>query len=98
MHRVLLSEAAHGARMAELFFENAVQRTKQQLAQLLAAEIAAGRLKPFNEGAAAWRLLGAIKGEAHMRAVLGLAPIPPLALSAHVAECVDDFLAAHAAA
>lgn len=92
MHRVLVAESSRAPRMAELFFETAVLSLKDRFAEWLAAETEAGRLYVSDPERAAWRFLGAVKGEAHMRASYGMAPIAPDALADHVRACADDFI------
>jgi hypothetical protein len=65
MHRVIVAESTRAPRMAELFYESAVSRLKDGLAQWLAAETRSGRLAVQDPEGAAWRFLGAVKGEAH---------------------------------
>lgn len=95
MHRVIVAESARAPRMAELFYESAVSRLKDGLAGWLAAETKAGRLSVEDPQGAAWRFLGAIKGEAHMRAQFGMAPVEPERLRRHIEACADDFLRAN---
>ncbi|WP_372707479.1 TetR/AcrR family transcriptional regulator [Brevundimonas sp.] len=95
MHKVIVAESARAPRMAELFFETAVLQLQGRVADWLRAETAAGRLSVGDPEGAAWRYLGAVKSEAHLRASLGLKPMAPDVLSRHVEACADDFLKAH---
>lgn len=96
MHRVLVSEGVRAPRVSELFFETAVETLKDRMATWLRGQNAAGRLAVRDPDGAAWRFLGAVKGEAHMRASLGLPPVPPDRLRLHIEACADEFLRAHA--
>ncbi len=96
LHRMIVAQSAHSARMAELFFDTAVMPLTQRLNDWMTAQAECGRLRLDDPEGMAWRFLGAVKGEAHLRAAIGL-PAPPRArLERHIAACVDDFLAAHA--
>jgi len=96
MHRVLVAEVGRAPRMAELFFETAVVTLKNRFADWLRAETELGRLSVADPDGAAWRFLGAVKGEAHFRAAFGLSPMEPERLMDHIEACADDFLRAHA--
>jgi TetR/AcrR family transcriptional regulator, mexJK operon transcriptional repressor len=98
MHRMIVAEAARAPRMAELFFETAVMNMKTQFADWLRAETLAGRLAVTDADGLAWRYLGAVKGEAHMRVSFGMAPVEPKRLKAHIEACADDLLVAHGVA
>jgi hypothetical protein len=93
--RTLVAEAERTSGAAELFYQNSVSGLVQLLADWLREETRRGRLEVDDAEAAAWRFLGAVKGEAHLRAIIGLPPIDPARLSAHVSRCVEDFLRAH---
>lgn len=97
MNRVLVAETGRAPRMAELFYETAVLTLKNRFADWLRGETAAGRLNVRDADGAAWRYLGGVKGEAHLRASFGLPPIPSLQLKAHIEAAADEFLRAHAA-
>jgi len=97
MNRILVSEASRAPRMAELFFETAVLTLKNQFACWITAEHEAGRLDLTGKHAdgIAWRFLAAVKAEAHYRATFGLSPVDPARLRKHIADCADEFMAAH---
>jgi TetR/AcrR family transcriptional repressor of mexJK operon len=95
MHRVIVAESTRAPRMAELFYESAVSRLKDGLAQWLASETRSGRLTVEDPEGAAWRFLGAVKGEAHLRAQFGMPPVGPERLRRHIEACADDFLKAN---
>lgn len=94
MHRVLVAETARAPRMAELFYEAAVESLKNRFATWLEVETSRGRLQVVDPHGAAWRFLGAVKGEAHLRAALGLPAVAPERLRIHVERCADEFLRA----
>jgi len=95
MHRVLVAETTRAPRMAELFYETAVLTLKNRFAAWLRAETEAGRLDVRDADGAAWRYLGGVKGEAHLRASFGLPPIDPERLRLHIEAAADEFLRAH---
>lgn len=95
MHRVLVAETARAPRMAELFYETAVLTLKNRFAAWLRAETDAGRLHVRDADGAAWRYLGGVKGEAHLRASFGLPPVDPERLRLHIEAAADEFLRAH---
>lgn len=97
LHRVMTAESARDPTISRLFFEVAVSGVKDRFRQWIDAQVAAGRLKPVDAEGAAWRYLGAVKGEAHMRASLNLPPIDPEVMERHLAACADDFLKANGA-
>jgi TetR/AcrR family transcriptional regulator, mexJK operon transcriptional repressor len=96
MHRVLVSEGVRAPRVSELFYETAVETLKNRFADWLRGQTAAGRLAVRDADGAAWRFLGAVKGEAHLRASLGLPPVPPDRMRTHLEACADEFIRAHA--
>jgi TetR/AcrR family transcriptional repressor of mexJK operon len=95
MHRLICAECGRAPRVAELFFDVAVLRMKARFVGWVEAENAAGRLACRDPDGAAWRFLGAVKGEAHMRASFGLPPVEPERLAAYVEACADDWLKAN---
>ncbi|MBX9614342.1 MAG: TetR/AcrR family transcriptional regulator [Caulobacteraceae bacterium] len=95
MHKVIVAESARAPRMAELFFETAVLALKSRFAEWLRLETRAGRLAVDDPEGAAWRFMGAVKGEAHMRAAFGLPPVPAETLERHLQACADEFLCVH---
>ncbi len=96
MNRVIVAETARAPRMAELFYETAVLTLKNRFAAWLRAETVRGRLNVRDPDGAAWRYLGGVKVEAHMRASFGLPPVEPARLKDHIEAAADEFLRAHA--
>jgi TetR/AcrR family transcriptional repressor of mexJK operon len=95
MHRVLVAESGRAPRMAELFYETAVLSLKNRFAAWLEAETVRGRLNVRDPHGAAWRYLGGVKGEAHMRASFGLPSVDPEHLRVHIENGADEFIRAH---
>lgn len=96
MVRLIMQEGERGPQLPTLFFESAIQPTCAKFAAFLAAEAERGALIIDDSQSAAWRFLGMVKGQDHMRAMLGVAPRTSKEIEAHIAACVDDFIAAHA--
>lgn len=94
MHRVIANETGRAPRVGELFFERAVQPLKRRFTFWVEAETAAGRLAVTQPERAAWRFFGAVQGESHLRAMLGMEPVRPEVLQDHVTATVDDFVRA----
>lgn len=95
MNRVLVAESGRAPRMAELFYETAVLSLKNRLAVWLESETARGRLNVRDPHGAAWRYLGGVKGEVHLRASFGLPPVDPEHLKVHLENGADEFVRAH---
>lgn len=95
MHRLMMQEGQKSDRLPTLFFESAILPTVRRLAAFLDSEAQRlGATLPDSEGAA-WRFLGMVKGEDHMRAMFSMAPRPRAAIRRHIAACVDDFIGAN---
>lgn len=95
MHALVMDAGKSGPEMPALFFETAVLPTCRLLSGYLDSERDRGRIA-FDDGEdAAWRFLGMVKSEDHMRAMLGLPRRPQSEIDAYVASCVDAFLTAH---
>ncbi len=90
-------ESARAPQLPALFFEVAVLRMQRHLQAYLAAQVAMGRLSlsAADTPGACWRFLGAVKGEAHLRAMLTLPAPDTDALEAHLACCVAEFIRVH---
>ncbi len=96
MNKILVAETDRAPRMAQLFYETAVLSLKDRFAGWLRSETERGRLSVRDPDGAAWRYLGGVKGEAHLRASFGLPPIEPERLRAHIEDAADEFMRAHA--
>jgi AcrR family transcriptional regulator len=96
MHRVVMAESVNHPHVAALFFAKAVEPTNAKVAEFLAAETAAGRLRVADPVAAAWEFLSLLKGRPMFMALLNLPPPSRAELNAHVARCVELFLRGHA--
>lgn len=95
MHRLMMQEGQRSDRLPTLFFESAILPTVRRLAAFLDSEAIRLGVRLKDTEGAAWRFLGMIKGEDHMRAMFAMAPRPREAVRRHIAACVDDFIAAN---
>ncbi|MDZ7628944.1 MAG: TetR/AcrR family transcriptional regulator [Parvularculaceae bacterium] len=96
MHRLMTHEGQRSDRLPSLFFQSAIRPTVLRLAQFLEDESKFNQSGlPVDSVAAAWRFLGMVKGEDHMRAIFGMTPRPREEIDAHIEACVDDFIRAN---
>lgn len=95
MHRLMMQEGQKSDRLPTLFFESAIRPTALKLAAFLDSEAARLGVSIADAEGAAWRFLGMVKGEDHMRAMLGMKPRPRAQIGRHVEACVDEFIAAN---
>lgn len=95
MLRLMMKEGQASPTLPTLFFESAIEPTCDRLAGYIAVSAASNDLVFADPKAAAWRFLGMVKGEDHMRAMLGLPPRPAAVVEKHIEACVDLFISAH---
>lgn len=98
MHRLMMQESQKSDRLPTLFFESAIRPTAHRLAAYLESEAERLGVTLDDAEGAAWRFLGMVKGEDHMRAMFAMTPRPRAEIDRHVAACVKDFIAANFAA
>jgi hypothetical protein len=91
----MMMEGQKSDRLPTLFFESAIRPTCRRLAAFLGSEAARLGVTLDDAEGAAWRFLGMVKGEDHMRAMFGMTPRPRAEIDRHIAACVDDFVAAN---
>ncbi len=94
MHRLMMQEGQKSDRLPTLFFDSAIRPTVRRLAAYLDSEAARLGVTMSDAESAAWRFLGMVKGEDHMRAMFNMAPRKKAEIDRHIAACVDDFIAA----
>ena len=95
MHRLMMQEGQKSDRLPTLFFDSAIRPTVKRLASVLDSEAARLGVTIKDPESAAWRFLGMVKGEDHMRAMFNMAPRRKAEIDRHIAACVDDFIAAN---
>lgn len=95
VHGLVMRESERDPAIGALFMEAAVMRVHRQMTSFLQRNTNVGRLSDEEAFGATWRLLGAVKGQVHMHAMLHLPPLSPEDLNRHVETCVDEFLIVH---
>jgi TetR/AcrR family transcriptional repressor of mexJK operon len=98
LHRVMVSQAGHNRRLAEIFFGHGPRAALQEMEAFLRGAEADGSLRIESPARAAEHFFCLLKGVRHMRVLVGLCAPPSAAeRDAHVAEVVAVFLRAFAA-
>lgn len=97
LHRTLAARAMTDTRLAELFYMAGPQRTLEELEGFLRRAIKAGSLRVPDPARAATHFFCLLKGEHHMRMIVGCCERPSAAeCRRHVDSVVDLFLRAYA--
>jgi TetR/AcrR family transcriptional repressor of mexJK operon len=97
LHRVMVSQAGHDRRLAEIFFGAGPRAALSEMEAFLQAADAEGSLRVDAPARAAEHFFCLLKGVRHMRVLVGLCAPPSAAeRDAHVAEVVALFLRAYA--
>ncbi|MFC3533630.1 TetR/AcrR family transcriptional regulator [Vogesella facilis] len=85
--------------VGRLFYDNGPGRGWQMVADFLAGEMAAGRLRQARPWTAAMHLIGLLEAEYQEQMIVGITALPPVEqIRASVADAVRVFLAGYAAA
>jgi TetR/AcrR family transcriptional repressor of mexJK operon len=96
MHRIVESESLRHSQVATAFYDSGPKRLKAALHSLISHWVQHGQLRIDDIELAIDHLLSMLKGEAHMRRLLNLAPIPDQrSIDRHIASVVGVFLAAY---
>ena len=95
-YRLFASEIHKHEHLGEVIFDLGFGNVQAHLADILKAEIAAGRLRKLDAAAAAARILSASVGSSRHRALLGLPTEAPAQRKALIKLVVDEFLRANA--
>jgi TetR/AcrR family transcriptional regulator, mexJK operon transcriptional repressor len=82
--------------LTDIFYRNAVQRTNEQIADVLAHFAAQGTLQFDDPMLAAWDFLSLVKGKPQMCLQIGMPAMPAAAVEQHLAHCVEFALRAWA--
>ncbi|MEQ6289394.1 TetR/AcrR family transcriptional regulator [Vogesella sp. GCM10023246] len=83
--------------MGRLFYDNGPARGWQMVADFLAGEMAAGRLRQARPWTAAMHLIGLLEAEYQEQIIVGITELPPVEqIRASVAEAIKVFLAGYA--
>ena len=97
VHRILIAEATSKGHFGRLFWQTGPEPIIHSMAQILKAAVAAGELRADNMDRAAANFFVLLKGDLHLRCMLGIAsPLSGAALERHLEETVDLFLRAYA--
>ena len=97
LYRLLASEAGGSGEFGRLFWEAGPERTMTRFAQVLAAADAAGEIQADDPRRAASHFFALLKGEHHIRSMLGAGKgLDVAARHRHVDEVVALFLRAYA--
>jgi TetR/AcrR family transcriptional repressor of mexJK operon len=95
-HRMLSTPQMAETAVPRMFWDAGPQRVQDAFAELLRARIAAGQLAIDDVPRAASQFFALLKGEPHMKLVLGCAPLSEDDAESHVRASVDMFLRAYA--
>jgi TetR/AcrR family transcriptional repressor of mexJK operon len=92
MFRLIAEEPS--PELTELFHRNAILRTNEQIAAVLASYARKGTLRFDDADQAAWDYLTLVKGRPHVCLQIGLPPMSRRDLARHVEHCADFALRA----
>lgn len=97
LHRILAARAMTDSRLAELFYEAGPRRTLQELEGFLRRAVKSGALQLPDPARAAAHFFCLLKGEQHMRLIMGCCARPSKRdCERHVDSVVTMFLRAYA--
>lgn len=97
LHRLLTSGTGTSSKLAQMFWDAGPQRIQADFRQMLAQEVAAGRLEIDDVTLASKQFFALLKGELHARMLCGCSePISAAEIDAHLHATVDFFLRAYA--
>lgn len=97
LYRMMSAQGGQVNKLGQLFWEAGPERSMREFSQLLTAAVAAGELHIAHPRRAAAHFFFMLKGEPHLKQLLGAAP-PPATTDrrSHVREVVELFLRAYA--
>ncbi len=96
LFRIMAAQAGQNTRLAEIFFEVGPRRTLKDMEMFLCQRCEAGDLSIEQPGKAAEHFFVMLKGVRHMRAMVGVAPLPDAnERLAHAEEVVSVFIRAY---
>lgn len=97
LYRMMAAQGGRASRLGRLFWDAGPERTIQLMSQMLSAAHAAGELRIDDPRRAAAHFFCLLKGEHHLRYMVGAAPAATRAVRrAHVRDVVELFLRAYA--
>lgn len=92
LYRALISEAPHFPDLARAFFENGPGRASRHLAEFFREQKANGVIDVDDPQIAAEHFLGAVRGDVHLTAALGVRKPSSQLVKATVSQAVETFL------
>ena len=96
--RMLVAGSTRNAALAQAFFETGPAELSAALVAYLKRAHAARTLRIADAAIAAEQFISMVRGQDHLRALMGLPPARgPRSRAKYIEGCVDAFLAAHAA-
>jgi len=96
--RMLAASSARNAALAQAFFETGPAAIAAALVAYLKRAHAARTLRIADASIAAEQFIAMVRGQEHLRALMGLPPARgPRSRAKYIEGCVDAFMAAHAA-
>jgi TetR/AcrR family transcriptional regulator, mexJK operon transcriptional repressor len=96
LFRMMAAQAGQNTKLAELFFAAGPSRTLAEMEQFLRQSHSEAKLHVENPTKAAEHFFCMLKGVRHMRALMGVMPIPSAAeRNEHANEVVDMFMRAY---
>lgn len=93
--RMMAGEARQTGKLGRLFHAAGPQRTLDQFDELLAAAVRNGELKVRDRQRAGNHFFSMLRGDHHMRVIMGEQRPPDSELRKHTADVVDVFLSAY---
>ena len=92
LYRAMISEAPHFAKLARRFFEDGPGRASRYLADYFREYKANGIVDISDPQIAAEQFLGAVRGDVHLAAVLGVRTPSEQLVNATVSQAVETFI------
>lgn len=94
-YRMMAGEARQTGKLGRLFHAAGPQRMLDQFDELLAAAVRSGELKVRDRQRAGNHFFSMLRGDHHMRVIMGETRPPAKELRAHTADVVEVFLSAY---
>jgi len=94
-YRMMAGEARQTGKLGRLFYDAGPQRMLDQFDELLAAAVRQGELEVKDRQRAANHYFSMMRGDHHMRVLIGEKRPPASELRTHIADVVDVFLNAY---
>lgn len=92
LYRAMVAEAPHFPELSKSFFADGPGRASRHLANFLRDQVAKGLLQVRNPQVAASQLLGAVRGDVHLTAVLAASKPAKATIKRAAEQAVETFL------